>query len=578
MKKRNFFVLFAMLFMFFSKGLMAQLPDVSSSSIPKWYFIQVTGSGDRAGRLFTAEEGIVSGRPFDQNLLDQQLWRFEKTAGNYVIINKATTQKLDITHDTQRAINHAVLNDSPSSAFKLEEMSNGAGYNITATTPPSSKTNSIYAHQAHTGGNRDYVVMFETSTWKSGSNSAFNFIVYEEAVNGPAPVSSSAETPLWYYIQVKGESDRADLVYTVEDDKVYGRAISTADDLGEMDKQLWRFENNGTSYVIINKATGKKLDLSHDTNKNITVGITSDSPSTNWLLQESSTASYFNIVATTPLEGRSGTIYSHQANNYASRNYVIMFESSSYKSSVHSLFRFVYCEYPVPQVSTGSKEIWYVIASGKPGLTDRCITDVTGQNLTDVKFSMDEIVAGNYAQQWKIVNVNETEVQFVNRATGNIMQKEAVYNRYYYTQPAPYSSDASGWVISYAGERQYEMSGYNADGIQVYMNATSDEKETDIYLQGNAKNTGFAWTFKKPQGMSLNLAPQQIMTTETTGLDNEIVTGIRIGVSDRRIIVIGADDYTIRNISGIVMNNGTELPVGIYLVTVNGKTTKILVK
>lgn len=578
MRKKDLFILTVLLFLF-SKGMMAQLPEISSSAFPRWYFIQVTGDGDRVNRVFTAGEAAVSGQNLDSELLDEQLWRFEKSGDNYVIVNKAYEKKLDIIFDATRNINHALLSNSPSSLWKLEAMSSGSGYNIVAQTPPSEKTNALYAHQANAPGNRNYVIMFETSTWKNAANSEFNFIPFETPEDS-YPMTSSSENPYWYYIQVKGsDSERFDRVYTVDNDQVYGRALSAATSLEELDKQLWRFENLGSSIAIINKATGKKLDITYDTDKKINVGLISDDPSTNWILEESATSNYYNIKAETPFAGRTNYIYSHQANNYGSRNYVVMFETSSYKANANSLYKFVYCDYTIPQTSIGGNEYWYTILSKKSGFTSHCITDVTGENLSDIKFKVSELEKGNYNQQWKIVDVNETEKQFINRATGNVIQTETVYNCFYYAQPGTYSNDINGWIMNYIGDGQYELSGYDQNGVRIYMNATSGTAETDTYIDDSSRDSGFAWEFKKVKNIPLNTV-QQIVISAPTGLDSSLeqFKDISIYVSNHKVYVDGADQFTVRNIYGTMMDCKSELPVGIYLVTVNGKTTKILVK
>lgn len=570
MKKKILFVFSVMLFLF-AKELNAQLPEVSTSSFPKWYFIQVKGSGDRVNRVFTAEENAVSGRYSNPDLLDQQLWRFEESAGDYVVINKATGKKLDIYYDAVREINHAVLRNIPATTWKIEDMSSGTGYNLTATSVPQENPNAMYAHQANTGGNRDYVVMFETSTWKNALNSEFSFILYDDFY----PTESTEENPVWYYIQVQGQSDRADYVFTVEGEQVFGRPLSKSEDFNDIDSQLWRFEKQGDSYIIINKGNNKKLDIAYNSEKDINIGILVDEPSTTWGWEKSVTPGYFNIKIENPLSGRETYIYAHQASNYLSRNFAIIFERVAWKNDINSKFRFLVCEYPTPEISTSDNEVWYNILSKKKGYDSKAITDITQQNEVNRKFSLEDLYEEDYNQQWKIISLSNGEVQFLNRGTNNMIQKEASYNAYYYALAAPYSETASGWAMNYLGDYQYEMFGLNGEGVTVHMNAASDHKDADTYFEGNNRDSGFAWYFKKIS--STQQLPQQRATTVTTRIDHKPVD-IRIFVVERKIIVEGADDYIVRNISGMQVNQSLELPVGIYLVTVSGKTTKILVQ
>lgn len=572
--KKQILLIFSALLIMFGNELKAQLPEVSSSATPKWYFIQVVGESERAGLVFTAEEDIVYGKQLatdDFPELIKQMWRFELDGTDYAVINRATGQKLEIAYNAAKNINYSITDNTPLSKWQITVASAG-GYNIKSTTGTTEKTSAVYAHQANNYDNRVYVIMFESSGWSGNANSRFEFICYEEQ----APVSSTQQNPAWYYIEVLGESERAGLVYTVEDNQVFGRSVISGGSLEDMDRQLWRFERSGNAFAIVNKATAKKLDIDYNSDKGINIALLADAPSTNWIIEKCNGKDYFNIKAVTAYPGRSSNIYSHQANNYDSRNYAIIFESYGYRETLNSLYRFIPCEYPVPQISAGTDEVWYIIKSKKSGLTSKCITDVTEQNLSEIRFTLDNVTAGNRKQQWKIVEMGASSVQFVNRATGNIIQTESVYNKYYYTQHALYFDNAQSWTMEYLGDAQYEMYGFNQEGLKVHLNAASNMTESDIYMEGNNLNSGFAWSFKK---VSETVESQSLRMIEaTTDTDSQEALNIKIYVSDCNIKVEGADNYIIRNISGILMNKTTELPVGIYLVTVNGITTKVLVK
>jgi hypothetical protein len=63
----------------------------------------------------------------------------------------------------------------------------------------------------------------------------------------------------------------------------------------------------------------------------------------------------------------------------------------------------------------------------------------------------------------------------------------------------------------------------------------------------------------------------------STKIDDLLPNHTLIYVKDKQIVVEGTDDYVVRTIQGVSVGRNRPLPVGIYLVTVNGKTTKVLV-
>ena len=88
-----------------------QLPMISTSSNPIWYYIQVKGTDDvREELVFTVDGTEVYGRAMLDDVsnpltVSNQLWRFEDAGENYFsIINKSTGQKIDVAYDATRSI------------------------------------------------------------------------------------------------------------------------------------------------------------------------------------------------------------------------------------------------------------------------------------------------------------------------------------------------------------------------------------------------------------------------------------------------------------------------------------------
>jgi hypothetical protein len=306
--------------------------------------------------------------------------------------------------------------------------------------------------------------------------------------------------------------------------------------------------------------------------------------STTWKF-ESSIDNYFNLKASAaPSGGNAAAVYTHQANNYDSRNYVIMLESSSYNNTENSRFRFVLYQSagtdpdPDPdfdfdiELSDNNKTVWYSIASAKPEYQNKVITDIVAGGNSDIKFSIETLSPNNQNQQWKAVkkntNVNDTRIDFINRATGRVISTGSVFkNPFYYVQFTVNQNESNGWRINSLGDGQFEISGLENDGSTRYLNATSKNASLpEFYIEGLSKGTGFAWQFI--------LSPKMVFA-DTNDL---LAANTLIYVQDRQIVVEGTDDYVVRTIQGMsVEKRKSQLPVGVYLVTVNGKTIKVLV-
>jgi hypothetical protein len=124
---------------------------------------------------------------------------------------------------------------------------------------------------------------------------------------------------------------------------VGGRAkIESASSTPELDKQLWRFEQNSSRYAAINKSAGTGLSLGYDSGKSLRVMLHNSSPNTTWdlipynglyLIKASS-----NVAA---VSGDATELYAHQADNYTNRNYVIMFVNTQWYHADDSQFEFV---------------------------------------------------------------------------------------------------------------------------------------------------------------------------------------------------------------------------------------------
>jgi hypothetical protein len=183
--------------------------------------------------------------------------------------------------------------------------------------------------------------------------------VFSQKAAAQLPDVSTAENPVWYYIEVQGEPDRAGRIFTLldGDSVVYGRSKTASTDEAELGRQLWRIEQNGDDYTIVNKTTGKKLDVSYYSAKSISVAAISDNPTTRWKLLPA--GEWYNLQATAaPAGGDASKVYLHQANDYGSRDFVIMLENSGYNGNANSRFGFVPLIAPVEVEAEDIRPLW----------------------------------------------------------------------------------------------------------------------------------------------------------------------------------------------------------------------------
>ncbi|MDH8701279.1 hypothetical protein M2138_000620 [Dysgonomonadaceae bacterium PH5-43] len=380
-------------------------------------------------------------------------------------------------------------------------------------------------------------------------------------------VSSTEADPVWQYIQLVGTGSRAGLVMTAEEGVVFGRKMYNGLDSSIKNTQLWRIEKaTTTSYSIINKATGKKLDVVYDTSLKIRKAVLADNASTtNWRFQMKSN-NYTIRMMTEPEEGVAGSIYAHITTSISRKN-VIMFGASSVTDESNGRFVFITAGVS-PEESKDNNEIWYFIKSAKTGNANKCITAI--ENPTEsVVFSVSDKNVADDNQYWKFVlTSNSTQqangiyaYQIVNKGTGTTISSEVILDRYFYAQAAT-ENDSIAWGLNLLGNGQFEIVSVGAE-VDKYLSATTSGDDS-YYYSGSSLDSSFAWTFEWAQGTGLSVP--------------ENVIDFGVYSESKRIYVVGAEDYTVRNIYGSIVNKTNALDSGIYFVTVGGVTKKVLVK
>lgn len=386
------------------------------------------------------------------------------------------------------------------------------------------------------------------------------------------PETSTAVDPIWYYIQVKGEGDRAGRVFSVNNNDIYGGYISDIQNDTDRKNYLFRFEKNGEQYSIISRLDGKNLNIrtAPEIESNFSILTLTSNAAGAWELIPQ--GNYFQIKSSTG-------DYAHQANSGGNRNFVTMTVDSEWSNDDNSYYHFVLYDNSLPQAST-TENHWYYIKSGNPQYSNMCVTDITDNGEDFIKFELQDLVVNNRYQQWKLVSLtgsNRDAYYFINRETENIIQTAYDFDGYYTSdnftgyysvQTTQDKAATNGWRLNYIEGNQFTISGLNDLGILAYLNVASTESVPE-FLPANIFSSVYSWTFKE------ELDPG-------TGIEDIVAPGqgsdINIYTVGRKIVVEGTEDYTITNISGIRMSKNHALPVGIYIVNANGITRSILVR
>lgn len=393
------------------------------------------------------------------------------------------------------------------------------------------------------------------------------------AMMAQAPLTSTAENPIWYYIQVVGGSTVSDRVFTCEEDgTIHGREMFVTMDKSKVDTQLWRFEaRSSANRRIYNKATGKMLHVVYDETKAKRFAVLADESSLSFSFPANGDYNNIRIAANeASIGGTSGTIYAWQSLPAANFDYAIEFRASTSMDNDNARFKFIRSGDYLPEISEGDNTYWYHITTARTGYEGKCITSVANSSNPHLKFELKDIETPlNDNQLWKVVMNTDASVkervQLINKASGQAIGSDVEFYEYYYTQPSTDVNENSGWFIGVVQDNQSSLSTDNEDGSISYLNATVAGTNMENFSEKYNVNSGYAWIFA--------LAREDVSIPQVN--DN---ADFEPYVDNKRIYVNGADDYIVRNVYGVMIDKRSELKSGIYLVTVNDKTKKVLVR
>ena len=217
-----------------------------------------------------------------------------------------------------------------------------------------------------------------------------------------------------------------------------------------------------------------------------------------------------------------------------------------------------------PEVSYPGHQVWYQVVSAFPETKGMVMSDCSAASAS-FPVGIESPQESLASQQWLLLYADDAQklVYLVNRNTGHALQPvSAAEELYRVTQLLSSASEGKGFVLTGLGRGQYAFVGTESDGQSRGLAATQQGQATGNVVP--EQDTPYAWTFKKIQVTNgLEGAPA----------DEKPLIYLR----NRRIEVSGGVPYTITRADGIQVPCGSQLPAGVYLVTVAGRTTKVMI-
>ncbi|MDL2222626.1 hypothetical protein LJB98_00830 [Bacteroidales bacterium OttesenSCG-928-M11] len=376
------------------------------------------------------------------------------------------------------------------------------------------------------------------------------FIGYADA-QVALPKTSTAENPIWYYIQVQGsQSGREGLLLTNHTDTFYtfaedpdskmninhlrGGFGKAAGSFEAMERQLWRFEHDADApdaYNIINCQTGRYFnqyamaetfaDNARFKNKNVV--ILGDDPEafdiTDWSEQNSvnSPTGYSFIVATNPLDPTMPSL--HQGNG--GYDYCVVFEGASWGYGANSIFQFI--EFDNTPLVVDRESIDFGFYKTKSSATPISVSVLGTPSL------------GDNLIEWSYDN---TDAFYVEEAEGYNNQTGGKLDVYFSNEIEP--GDYTGTLKIWAGDISFEV----ALSVKIAEESPVKGSDTENTYWYNMQYTKTLGLFVQEMGVGALLEGQISVEGETDD-DAQYWKFTKVGTGGKY-----GDKYTVENMSG----------------------------
>lgn len=367
----------------------------------------------------------------------------------------------------------------------------------------------------------------------------------------------------WYFLQTVATDDRIDRVFTVEGDWLFGRYKADYSDYETLSKQLWCFEQvDGEWYTVINRYDGRKLDIMNNPNLYNweSCGVT-DNPRALFKFRDVNGELGLESSVGAPSDGANMFRFPTLATE---GNFCVWVIRESFAGAPECSFRLI--EYnDTYAIDEEGKIGWFNIKSAREVNDGEVIVDNTSVVDAKYKFTVEKKETTDYNAQWRLDESQSGKTVLINRATGNSISTSLTADgRYNFPEAGGKDAEATAWNLLPVSETQYIISSKGDDGRTRMLNAQTLGEDPFEVTDENPAGTSVAWTFEK--------------VDTSVGIDEATATQPEsIKVENGRVIAPAGAKITVTTPEGIVIPATSHLTPGIYIITVDGKTSKILV-
>lgn len=214
-----------------------------------------------------------------------------------------------------------------------------------------------------------------------------------------------------------------------------------------------------------------------------------------------------------------------------------------------------------PVVSDEEQTSYYFVASASSGAQGLAMTDAGADAAYPIALSA---LTSSADQQWRLESAGTNLVRLVNRQSGRILQPQSVADALYrIAQLGSQVLQGRGFTLQSLGSDQYALSGVEEDGGEARYLVAQQKDVAPTDLTAATAGSPVAWTFT--------------LAERVNGIDAARSGAPRVSVENGRISVEPAAPFTVHTADGAQVSATGKLQPGLYLVTVAGRTVKVLI-
>lgn len=215
------------------------------------------------------------------------------------------------------------------------------------------------------------------------------------------------------------------------------------------------------------------------------------------------------------------------------------------------------------------EKVYYKLMSAAPNYINKCIEDnIRNARYSNYYFLIKDTAYNNMYQQWQLIPAASSGYYMRNKGSGRYMKIDDTYWVGSYMCPSYIGTKYGASVFDFVsiGDDQVIMRFTDSNEDLRYLNAVdSTWVESNVINLSDIQNTANAWIVRNSDGTPVGVH------SLTAGSD------INISVINRKIIVLGCDNYSIYDLQGRDVDESGTMVSGAYIIRAKGKSYKVLV-